>query len=83
MSAILLPALFAAITTFSLAVIADACLRYGRQALALPSQVKRINAAVECRWIVAGTSAVQPMPRIMGRPRQALPVDHYALRAAA
>ena len=82
-SAILLPTLFAAIVAFAVAAIVDACLRYGRQALALPAQVKRINA-VECRWIVAGTLTVQPMPaRIMGRPRQAQPIDRYALRAAA
>jgi hypothetical protein len=83
-SALLVPVLFAAIAMFALAAIVDACLQYGRQALALPAQVKRINAAVECRWIVAGASSVQPMPaRAMGRPGRGRPAGHYALRAAA
>ena len=82
MSAILLPVFFIAIAAFALAAIVDAYLRYGRQALALPAQVKQGNAAFQCRWIIAEPTRLQPSP---ARPmeRSAQPAGQSVLRAAA
>lgn len=83
MSAILISALFAAIATFALAAIIDAVRRFGPGAFALHTEVKRMNAGVDGRWIASGASQqpVAVMPR--GRPRQAPPAVRCALRAAA
>lgn len=82
MSAILLPVFFIAIATFALAAIVDAYLCYGRQALALQARVKRGNAALQCRWIVAESTHLQ-LPPVRLMERSAQPAGQSALRAAA
>lgn len=85
MSAIILPVFFISITTFALAAIVDAYLRYGRKALALQDRVKRGNAAYRTRWIIAEPASLQPLPeRLMERsPRSAQSAGQFGLRAAA